>query len=96
MEKLLLVTSTVGPTPQPPPAPTLDALPPVNENPKPQPIEAARAAAAPLHVNGPSHDKPLFSAAMPGSLTAGTDPLSRPGLQARNVSLSPILLACRQ
>lgn len=82
LEKLLLVTSTVKTTPAPPPAPALDALPPVNENPRAQALDPARAAVAPLRVNGPSHEKPLFAAAAPpGSLTAGTNPPSEPGMQ---------------
>ena len=86
LEKLLLVTSTVAPAAQPPPPPDLDALPPVNENPRVQPGELARRrAASPARANGPGgHEKPLFAGpAFPlgGSLMAGADTQGPTGVQ---------------
>ena len=63
LEKLLLVTSTVPQTSDPPELPKLSSLLPVNENPKTPalpPCPKAAASAASPQANGLPHDRPQF------------------------------------
>ena len=91
LEKLLLVTSTVPQTSQPPPQPKLSGLPAVNENPLtpavPPSSKGALGSAASPHTNRAS-DRPQCPAsgfgvagAVLGTLTAGAASQFLPGTQ---------------
>lgn len=81
IEKLLLVTSTVPQTRNPPELPKLSSLLPVNENPKTPaqlPCPKSVPSVASPQVNGLPHDRPQFhgnsfgiAGAALGTLAAG-------------------------
>lgn len=89
LEKLLLVTSTVPQTSEPPPLPQLSALRPVNENPKtPAVPQSTTSAASSPRINGLTHERPQFpgsgfgvAGAALGTLTAGAASQFLPGTQ---------------
>ena len=106
LEKLLLVTSTVPQTSNPPALPELSSLLPVNENPKtpalpPGPKPMASAASSP-QANGLLHDRPQFhgssfgvAGAALGTLTAGPAaqflPESQVAIPARGICRTQFL-----